>query len=653
MAGTASTDAANLGQLSPSVNALGGGAKIDATTGAVTGPSYALTNGGTQTTVGGALSGLDTAITTANTNISTNKTSITSLQGLVSQDATTKKISIGSALDGDTVDFSGKKGGATQSRKLTGLSDGELSGTSKDAVTGAQLYATNQNITTNATNITTLQSQINNGSVGLVQQDATTKKISVASEVEGDTVDFSGKKDGKAQSRKLTGLSKGELSSTSTDAVTGAQLYATNENVATNTKDIATNTGNISSLQTQLNDGTIGLVKQDATTNAITVGGASGGGSINFAGTGGNRVLSGIANGSADSDAVTIAQLKAAGLISPTGNPLLSLVYDDLTMGSATLGGSKGTVIHNLGSGAVAHGSMDAVNGGQLFDMQQDITNQINSLNGQVGALTNQVNNINQGLNDGSLGGAGGSGSGVNSTVLGEGSNASGIGSTAVGENANASADGSTATGANSVASGNNSTANGSGAQALGTNSTATGSHAIASGEGSTANGANAAANGANSTAIGSGATANANNSVALGANSTADRDNTVSVGSVGGERQITNVAAGTQATDAANWGQVQDAVHGVQDWANRRFEQVDSRIDRMGAMGAAYSQMAFSANGVNTPNRVGVGVGMQGGHSAVALGVSHQFSPNFNVSFGGSSSGKETSVGAGMAFGW
>jgi len=482
--------------------------------------------------------------------------------------------------------------------------------------------------------------------------------------------------------RKIVNLADGTLSSTSTDAVTGKQLYATNQdvatnkaniatntadiatnkaNIATNTTDIATNkaniatnTTNITSLTDQISNGSVGLVKQDATTQAITVASTTGGTNINFAGTGGNRVLSGIGNGTGDSDAVTIAQLKAAGLWDPASNrPLLSLVYDDLTMGTARLGGTKGTVLRNLGNGSIAHGSMEAINGGQLFDFQQDVKNQMDALTGQVNALTNQVNQINQGLNDGSLGGAGGAGTGTDSTALGEGSNASGAGSTAVGTGANATGTNSTATGANSVASGTNSTANGNGAQALGNNSTATGANAIASGEGSTANGANAVASGNNSTALGSNATASADNSVALGANSTADRDNTVSVGSVGAERQITNVAAGTERTDAANWGQVQDAVQGAKDWASRKFEQVDRRMDSVGAMGAAMSQMAFSAQGVDKVNRIGVGVGRQGSQSAIALGYSHQILPNLNVSVGGSMSGSEKSVGAGMAFGW
>ena len=53
-------------------------------------------------------------------------------------------------------------------------------------------------------------------------------------------------------------------------------------------------------------------------------------------------------------------------------------------------------------------------------------------------------------------------------------------------------------------------------------------------------------------------------NSVALGYNSVADRANTVSVGSAGNERQITNVAAGTERTDAVNVGQLQDALSNV-----------------------------------------------------------------------------------------
>ena len=91
-------------------------------------------------------------------------------------------------------------------------------------------------------------------------------------------------------------------------------------------------------------------------------------------------------------------------------------------------------------------------------------------------------------------------------------------------------------------------------------NASAVGSEAWASGLNSTALGYYSTAFGDDSAALGSNAFANADNSVALGANSVADREGTVSVGSAGNERQITNVAAGTEGTDAVNLDQLKDA---------------------------------------------------------------------------------------------
>src|SRR3546814_10084991 len=52
---------------------------------------------------------------------------------------------------------------------------------------------------------------------------------------------------------------------------------------------------------------------------------------------------------------------------------------------------------------------------------------------------------------------------------------------------------------------------------------------------------------------------AGADNSVARGAGAIAYRDNSVSVGSAGNVRQVTNVAAGTEDTDAVNLAQLQE----------------------------------------------------------------------------------------------
>ncbi len=85
-----------------------------------------------------------------------------------------------------------------------------------------------------------------------------------------------------------------------------------------------------------------------------------------------------------------------------------------------------------------------------------------------------------------------------------------------------------------------------------------------ATGANSAAGGVGSRAAGANSTALGNGASAQGNNTVALGAGSVASRDNTVSVGSAGAERQITNVGDGSAATDAVNVRQLQASQQGT-----------------------------------------------------------------------------------------
>ena len=474
-AGTASTDAVNVGQLSSILRALGGDVRLDAVTGAVSDPRFDLANGGAQITVGGALGSLDGAITN-------NRSSIASLESLISQDPLSRTISIGGMVDGDTVDLASKDNGRTYTRRLTGLSEGALSSTSTDAVNGAQLHATNQQVA------------INTGSIGL--------------------------------------------------------------------------------LQSQIGNGTVGLVLQDALTQDISVGSVSGGGRVSFAGADGDRVLSGLRSGTADSDAVTVAQLKASGLVDPNGVPLAALVYDDLTLGSATLGGAGGTVIRNLADGAVAAGSMEAVNGGQLYQLRFDLVSQIDALNGRIDALQPQT---------------------IDRPVAAK--DPAGHGGDTLG----------------------------TGAIASGTDSTALGSHSVASG----------------------------NDAVAVGANSIAARDHTVSVGSAGNERQITHVAAGIERTDAANWGQVQDAVQEVRHWVRDRFRQA-GRLANAGtaaAMAMTNVPQAYAAD----QSALGAGIGSFKGQSALALGLS-TITPGGRWVVKGSLTGNtqgDVGVGMGAALIW
>ncbi|WP_309923538.1 YadA-like family protein [Caballeronia sp. LZ033] len=123
-------------------------------------------------------------------------------------------------------------------------------------------------------------------------------------------------------------------------------------------------------------------------------------------------------------------------------------------------------------------------------------------------------------------------------------------------------------------------------------------------------------ASGARSSAVGNGAVASAANSVALGADSLADRENTVSVGSARHERQITNVAPGTAATDAVNLGQMNNAIGGV----NSRIDDVD-RVARRGIASAA----ALNIVTPYLPGRTTVNAGLASyrGQSALGIGLS------------------------------
>jgi autotransporter adhesin len=164
----------------------------------------------------------------------------------------------------------------------------------------------------------------------------------------------------------------------------------------------------------------------------------------------------------------------------------------------------------------------------------------------------------------------------------------------------------------------------------------------------------------------------------------------TVSTSGVGNERAVSNVAAGTQATDATNVAQVQaadaetlaaansytdttatqtltsanaytdsrfaamdDNFENFRTETDRRFLDQDRRIDRQGAMSSAMLNMATSTAGIRTENRVGVGVGFQGGESALSVGYQRALSDRATITIGGAFSGDEKSVGVGAGFGW
>lgn len=218
----------------------------------------------------------------------------------------------------------------------------------------------------------------------------------------------------------------------------------------------------------------------------------------------------------------------------------------------------------------------------------------------------------------------------------------------AIGANSNSTGTHSTALGALADATGIGSTAIGWNADAIANNTTALGNTAQANAVGSTALGRQSNVNAAatNATAIGFLATvsAAATNSVAIGANSTATQANTVSVGTVGGERRIVNVSAGTATTDAVNFGQLSatntalasettnrtaaDTALGarIDNIAFNLNDQVQSdRRDARAGTSAALAAAGMPQASDPGKTMIAGGVGYYRGRAALAIGASHR----------------------------
>ncbi|MBH1663964.1 hemagglutinin [Stenotrophomonas maltophilia] len=244
---------------------------------------------------------------------------------------------------------------------------------------------------------------------------------------------------------------------------------------------------------------------------------------------GGERQITNLAAGSANTDAVNVAQLK--GAISLIDDVSAGAVMYDLDGAGnpdyrrVTLGNGTGTTtIGNLAAGAVTAGSLEAVNGGQLATTNAAIAGffgGITAFDPVSGAFTAPLFEI--------------------STISTDGAIAQGLYNNAT--DAFDAVDGSLVnlnTQINDIRNG--------GTKYLRVNST----------------GVEAVATGSDSIAVGTNARATAANAIAVGAGSLADRANSVSIGAAGAERQVTNLAAGTAATDAVNLGQLQASEEGA-----------------------------------------------------------------------------------------
>ena len=207
---------------------LGGGSAVDVDDGTVTAPTYNLKNG-SKNNVGAALAVLD--------------------ENTLQWDQTKGKYSAAHGTSSPTASV------------ITDVADGTISASSKDAVNGSQLKATNDDVEANTANIATNTSNIATNTASIATN---TTNITNLTDSVGDLKDdallwndaknaFSAAHD-KDTTSKITNVKDADLTADSTDAVNGSQLKTTNDAVATNTTNIANNTSNIATNTTNISN---------------------------------------------------------------------------------------------------------------------------------------------------------------------------------------------------------------------------------------------------------------------------------------------------------------------------------------------------------------------------------------------------------------
>ena len=155
---------------------------------------------------------------------------ITNINNKVDQ-ANNSSVQYDKNADGTVNKDSVTLGGGDKGTTLTNVADGKVAQGSKDAVNGGQLWNVEQKVNQNTTDISNIKNEINNGSLGLVQQTGGSKAdITVGKNTGGTTVNMAGK-DG---DRVITGVKDGAINATSKDAINGSQLHA--QKVETNQK---------------------------------------------------------------------------------------------------------------------------------------------------------------------------------------------------------------------------------------------------------------------------------------------------------------------------------------------------------------------------------------------------------------------------------
>ncbi|GDB70648.1 autotransport adhesin [Escherichia coli] len=499
-----STDAINGSQLYGLADSftsyLGGGADIS-DTGVLTGPTYSI--GGTDyTNVGDALAAINTSFSD-------------SLGDALLWDAT--------ANDGAGA-FSAGRGVDNTASKITNVANGAISATSSDAINGSQLYTTNKYIadalggdaevnadgTITAPTYTIANTDYNNVGEALDALDENALLWdATANNGEGA---YNASHDGKASI--ITNVADGNIGEGSTDAINGSQLFNTNMLIQQNSEVINQLAGNTSETYIEENGAGINYVRTNDTGLTFTDASAAGIGSTavgyNTVAKGDSSVAIGQGSYSGVETSIALGSESVSSRVIVKGSRNTSVSEEGVVIGYDTTDGEllgalsigddgKYRQIINVADGSEAH---DAVT--------------VRQLQNAIGAVATTPTKY---------------------------------------YHANSTAEDSLAVGEDSLAMGAKTIVNGNAGIGIGLNTLV-----LADAINGIAIGSNASANHANSIAMGNGSQTTRGaqtNYTAYNMDAPQNSVGEFSVGSEDGQRQITNVAAGSADTDAVNVGQL------------------------------------------------------------------------------------------------
>ncbi|ELN7711343.1 trimeric autotransporter adhesin UpaG, partial [Escherichia coli] len=487
-------------------DALGGNAVVN-TDGSITTPTYAIA-GGSYNNVGDALEAIDTTLDDA-----------------LLWDTT---------ANGGNGAFSAAHGKDKTASVITNVANGAVSATSSDAINGSQLYSTNKYIadalggdaevnadgTITAPTYTIANTDYNNVGEAL---DALDNNALLWDE---DAGAYNASHDGNAS--KITNVAAGDLSTTSTDAVNGSQLNATNILVTQNSQMINQLAGNTSETYIEDNGAGINYVRTNDTGLTFTDASAAG---IGSTAVGYNTVAKGDSSVAMDYNSFAKGDSSVA-----IGQGSYSGVDTGIALGSSSVSsrvivkGSRNTSVSEEGV-VIGYDTTD----GELLGALSI---------GDDGKYRQIIN-----VADGS--------EAHDAVTVRQLQNAIGAVATTPTKyyHANSTAEDSLAVGEDSLAMGAKTIVNGNAGIGIGLNTLV-----LADAINGIAIGSNARANHADSIAMGNGSQTTRGaqtNYTAYNMDAPQNSVGEFSVGSEDGQRQITNVAAGSADTDAVNVGQL------------------------------------------------------------------------------------------------